>query len=101
MWLLGINFVANQCFLKPKDYYFQMESCDNKSKKLVKFQQSLLTFTPKCSGFFYFLAFYVYLNRGVVIQPNYNLGVAIQASQYPQMWLVKKSYWTPLDYMLK
>jgi hypothetical protein len=72
IWLLGINFVANQCFLKPEDYYFQMESCDNKSKKLVKFQESVFTFTPKCSGFFYFLAFYVYLIRGVVIQPSYN-----------------------------
>ncbi len=80
--------MANQCFLKAEDYYFQMESCDNKSKKLVKFH-SLFAFTPKCSGLFYFFSFYVYLNRGVVVQPNYNshlsiyikLGVAIQPSQ--------------------
>jgi hypothetical protein len=88
MWLLGIYFVADQCFLKPEDYYFQMESCANKFKKVVKFQQSLFQFTPKCSGFLYFLDLYVYLNRGAVIQPNYNSHlsvciklVAVHASQ--------------------
>ncbi len=54
-----------------------MESCNNKSKKVVKFQLSLFKFTPKCSEFLYFLALYVYLNRDVAIQPNYNSHVSV------------------------
>jgi hypothetical protein len=67
-----------------------MESWDNNlNLKVVKVQQSFFKFTPKCSGFLYFLALYGYLNRGVVIKQHYNshlsvlikLGVAIQAIQ--------------------
>ena len=91
-----------------------MESWDSKFKlfkKVVKVQQSLSRFTPKCSRFLYFLALYVYLNRGVVIKPHYNsylsvhikLGVASEKILLDTTGLdvIKVTVWRKIEVWVK